>query len=150
VDRVLRESACWVSDVGSHDHPDYRAEHAFYRVLRQPGAGLDHRARAFLAVAVALRYEAGADAGYLASARLLLDPAGSRRAEVLGAALRLAYTLSAGTLELLEATSLERRGRRLVLRLVEGGGVFRGESVQRRIEVLAAALGLEAAVEVAG
>jgi exopolyphosphatase/guanosine-5'-triphosphate,3'-diphosphate pyrophosphatase len=101
-------------------------------------------------VAVALRYEAGADAGYLASARLLLDPAGSRRAEVLGAALRLAYTLSAGTLELLEATSLERRGRRLVLRLVEGGGVFRGESVQRRIEVLAAALGLEAAVEVAG
>ncbi|MFA6108099.1 MAG: Ppx/GppA family phosphatase [Candidatus Latescibacterota bacterium] len=149
-DRILRESACWVSDVGSHDHPDYRAEHAFYRVLRQPGAGLDHRARAFLAVAVALRYEAGIDAGYLASARLLLDPSGARRAEALGTALRLAYTLSAGTPELLAATSLERRGHRLVLRLVEGAGVFRGESVLRRTEILAAALGLEAAVEVAG
>src|SRR3712207_6592883 len=24
--RVLREAACWISDLASHDHPDYRAE----------------------------------------------------------------------------------------------------------------------------
>ena len=146
-DRVLRLAACWVSDVGSHDHPDYRAEHAFYRVLRHPGAGLDHRARAFLAVATALRYEAGADAPYLTTARPLMDAADARRAEVLGAAFRLAYTLSAGTPALLGAATLERRGRRLVLRLTAGSGVFSGESVLRRAEALAAALGLEAAVE---
>ena len=147
---ALRAAACWASDIGSHDHPDYRAEHAYFRVLRQPGVGLDHHARAFLALAVALRYEAGPDAGFLQAARVLLDVAAVRRAEVLGAALRLAYTLSGGTPELLAGTALERSAGRLVLRLTEGSGVFAGESVLRRVEALAAALGLEAAVEVAG
>jgi exopolyphosphatase/guanosine-5'-triphosphate,3'-diphosphate pyrophosphatase len=66
----------------------------------------------------------------------------------LGAAFRLAYTLSGGTPILLAGTALERRGGRLILRLVEGGGVFAGESVLRRLEALAAALGLEASVQV--
>lgn len=149
-DTALRAAACWVSDIGSHDHPDYRAEHAYFRVLRQPGVGLDHHARAFLALAVALRYEAGPDVAYLQAARVLLDVAAVRRAEILGAALRLAYTLSGGTPELLAGTALERRGGRLALRLVEGSGVFAGESVLRRVEALAAVLGLEAAVEIAG
>ncbi|MBR0671944.1 Ppx/GppA family phosphatase [Roseomonas soli] len=146
----LRAAACWVSDTGSHDHPDYRAEHAYFRVLRQAGAGLDHHERAFLALAVALRYDAAPDAAFLQAARVLLDVAVVRRAETLGAALRLAYTLSGGTPELLAGTALERSGGRLVLRLVEGSGVFAGESVMRRVEALAAVLGLEAVVEVAG
>ena len=149
-DAAMRAAACWASDIGSHDHPDYRAEHAYFRVLRQPGVGLDHHARAFLALAVALRYEAGPDVAFLQAARVLLDVAAVRRAEVLGAALRLAYTLSGGTPELLAGTGLERNGGRLVLRLVEGSGVFAGESVLRRVEALAATMGLEAAVEVAG
>lgn len=148
-DAGLRIAACWTSDIGSHDHPDYRAEHSYFRVLRQPGAGLDHHARAFLALAVALRYEAAADASFLQSARVLLDVPAVRRAEVLGAALRLAYTLSGGTPELLAGTELERQGGRLILRLIEGSGVFAGESVLRRVEALAATMGLEAAVEVA-
>jgi exopolyphosphatase/guanosine-5'-triphosphate,3'-diphosphate pyrophosphatase len=146
---ALRAAACWASDIGSHDHPDYRAEHAYFRVLRQPGVGLDHHHRAFLALAVALRYEAAPDAAFLAAARVLLDVAAVRRAEVLGAALRLAYTLSGGTPDLLAGTALERSGGRLVLRLVTGSGVFAGESVLRRVEALAATVGLEAAVEVA-
>jgi exopolyphosphatase/guanosine-5'-triphosphate,3'-diphosphate pyrophosphatase len=149
-DAALRIAACWASDIGSHDHPDYRAEHSYFRVLRQPGVGLDHHARAFLALAVALRYEAAADATYIQAARVLLDIPAVRRAETLGAALRLAYTLSGGTPELLAGTEIERRGGRLILRLVEGTGVFAGESVLRRVEALAAVLGLEAAVEVAG
>ena len=149
-DAALRIAACWASDIGSYDHPDYRAEHAYFRVLRQPGVGLDHHARAFLALTVALRYEPGPDAAYIQAARVLLDVAAVRRAEILGAALRLAYTLSGGTPELLAGTEIERRGGRLMLRLVEGTGVFAGESVLRRVEALAATLGLEAAVEVAG
>ncbi|MBX6374848.1 MAG: Ppx/GppA family phosphatase, partial [Acetobacteraceae bacterium] len=148
-ERALRAAACWVSDIGSHDHPDYRAEQAFLRVLRQPGVGLDHHARAFLALVVALRYEAEPDAPWLATSRTLLDAAAVRRAEMLGAALRLAYTLSGGTPALLAGTALVRRGGRLVLRLVEGSGVFAGESVVRRVEALGAAFGLETTVEVA-
>ena len=145
---ALRRAACGVSDTGSHDHPDYRAEQAFLRVLRQPGVGLDHHARAFLALTVALRYDAE-DAGLLAPARSLLSPAAQLRAERLAAALRLAFTLSGGTPALLAGTALAPAGGRLALRLVEGSGVFAGEGVRRRVDALAAAMGLEAVVEVA-
>jgi len=147
--RRLREAACWMSDIGSHDHPEFRAEQAFLRVLRQPGIGLDHHARAFLALTTAMRYEAEADSGFLRPARLLLDVASTHRAEVLGVALRLAYTLSAGTPDLLAGTALVIAGSRLILRLREDSGVFAGESVMRRLDRLAQALGLEAATEAA-
>jgi exopolyphosphatase/guanosine-5'-triphosphate,3'-diphosphate pyrophosphatase len=147
--RRLRCCACWLSDIGSHDHPEYRAQQSFLRVLEQPGVALDHRARAFLALAIAGRYDAAPGLALLASARGLLDHADTRVAEALGAALRLAYVLSAGTPDLLARTALRVEGARLVLTLA-GGGVFAGESVTRRLDALAGALGLAAMTEVAG
>ena len=147
--RAMREAACWMSDIGSYDHPEYRAEQAYQRVLRQPGVVLDHPTRAFLAITMALRYEAEPDTAFLDPARRLLDLASLRRAEMLGIALRLAYTVSGGTVELLAHTALRRDDTRLVLRLAEGSGVFAGEGVSRRLERLAQAAGLEAATEVA-
>jgi exopolyphosphatase/guanosine-5'-triphosphate,3'-diphosphate pyrophosphatase len=146
--RRLREAACWMSDIGSHDHPEFRAEQTFLRVLRQPGVGLDHHQRAFLALAVAQRYEAEPDAQFLAPARMLLDVSSAQRAQALGAGLDLAYTLSAGTPDLLAATTLRVEGRRLALQLTPCTGVFAGESVLRRLERLAQTLGLEVATEV--
>jgi exopolyphosphatase/guanosine-5'-triphosphate,3'-diphosphate pyrophosphatase len=143
----LRETACWVSDIGSQDHPEYRCEQAFLRVLRQPGVALDHHARAFLAFTLALRYEAEPDTGYLNTARMLLDLSTLRRAEILGLALRLAYTLSGGTAELLAGTALLREPGRLRLCLAQGSGVFSGEAVTRRLERLAQAVGVEAVTE---
>jgi exopolyphosphatase/guanosine-5'-triphosphate,3'-diphosphate pyrophosphatase len=147
--RRMREVACWMSDIGARDHPEFRAEQAFLRVLRQPGVGLDHHSRASLALTVALRYEAEANASYLAPARLLLDVDAAHRAEALGVALRLAYTLSAGTPDLLAGTALQLVGSRLLLVLAEGSGAFAGESVLRRLDRLANALGLEPGTEVA-
>lgn len=145
--RRLREAACWLSDIGSHEHPEYRAEQAFLRVLRQAGIGLDHHARAFLALTMALRYEAPPDAVFLAPARSLLDMHATRRAETLGIALRLAYTLSAGTPQLLAGTSLTIAPERLILGLAEANGVFAGDAVLRRLDRLAQMLGLEAQTE---
>lgn len=139
--RRLREAACWFSDIGSHEHPEYRAEQAFWRVLRQPGVGMDHPARAFLALVVALRYEAEPNAPFLLPFLGLLAPEAIVRATILGCALRLAYTLSAGTPDLLAATRLLVNGS-LVLQLEAGSGVFAGESVTRRLERLALAAGL--------
>jgi exopolyphosphatase / guanosine-5'-triphosphate,3'-diphosphate pyrophosphatase len=145
--RRLRGAACWLSDIGSHEHPEYRAEQAFLRAFRQPGVGVDHHARAFLALTLALRYEAYADASFLAPARTLLDLQAARRAETLGVALRLAYTLCAGTPQLLAGTQLSIAPGRLILALTEAVGVFAGDSVLRRLERLAQMLGLEAETE---
>jgi exopolyphosphatase/guanosine-5'-triphosphate,3'-diphosphate pyrophosphatase len=66
---------------------------------------------------------------------------------LLGYAMRLAYTLSAGTPELLSGTALLVQPGRLVLRLTQGGGAFAGESVLRRLERLALTLELTAVIE---
>lgn len=144
----LREAACWLSDIGCHEHPEYRAEQSFMRVLRQAGMSLDHHARAFLAMTIAVRYEALADANFLAPARALLDMQATKRAETLGTALRLAYTLSAGTPHLLASTGLALSAERLTLRLEAANGVFAGEAVLRRLDSLALMLRREAATHI--
>ncbi len=141
----LRQAACWMSDIGAHEHPEYRAAMTFERVLYSPAA-FDHPTRAFIALALALRYEAEVDAPFLATARALLDPAAIARAELLGVALRLAYTLSAGTHHLLAGATIKLHPGRIVLRL-DGAGVFAGEGVQRRLERVAASLGVAAEVQ---
>lgn len=146
---ALQSAAARISDIGSHDHPEYRAEQAFLRILRLHGVGLDHHMRAFLALTLALRYEAEPTAPFLAQARGLLNAGAVRRAETLGAALRLAFTLSGGVSALLDGTLLRPDGQRLLLRLDEASGVFAGESVLRRLEALALALALDPVVEIA-
>ena len=145
--RRLRQAACWLSDTGSHDHPEYRAEQASARVLRQPGIGVDHYARAWLALCIGLRYDADAAAPFLAGARALLDPSGVRQAEALGHALRLAHSLSAGTPQLLAGTALTIEGDQLRLWLDDGGSAYAGDGMLRRLDGVAQAFGLQATTE---
>ena len=142
----LRAAACWMSDIGSHDHPEYRADQSFWRVLRQPGVAIDHPTRAFLALAVGLRYEAETDVAFLDVARALLTPAALQRATVLGTALRLAYLVSAGTPALLARARLREGAGRLLLGL-DPDGVTTGEGVERRLDRLAATMGLMGGIE---
>lgn len=139
----LRLAACLVSDIGWTEHPDYRADHAFYRVLRLPFAGLTHPERAFLAVVIFVRYGGNPDTMIVAPARSLLDDAALARAEQLGLALRLALMLSGSAPGVLDATQLKLKKQKLELVLPEGGATFSSETVERRLRNLARSLGLE-------
>lgn len=143
----LREAVCWLSDIGSREHPEFRAELAFLRVFRQPGIGLDHHARAFLALAIASRYKPDGEMLFVQPARQMLDTETAHRAEVLGLALRLGYMLSAGTRALLSGSRLRIRDKKVTLDLRPNSGLFAGESVVRRLENLANAMRLDYAVE---
>jgi len=143
----LRREACWMSDVGSYDHPEYRAEQTYQRILRMQGVAFDHGARAFIALALAIRYEAEAGLALLDPSRRLLDEGQFSRAVELGLALRLAYTVCGGAIDLLEGTSIRREGERLVLTLAPGRLAVRGESVRRRLDRLAQAMTLKAEIE---
>ncbi len=136
----LRHAACLLSDIGWAEHPDYRAEHAFLRILRYPFPALDHDERAFLALSAYARYAGTIDSPTTVGARSLASEGQGLRALVLGLALRLAHTLSGGATGLLKRTSLKVSGERLVLTLPEDGSVPSGEAVQRRVDALAKAL----------
>jgi exopolyphosphatase/guanosine-5'-triphosphate,3'-diphosphate pyrophosphatase len=144
-ERRLRLAACLLSDIGWSEHPDYRAEHAFERVLRSPFPGLTHADRARLGIAVFVRYNGDPDDPMVLPICRLLEENGLLRAQVLGLALRLAHTLSGGAPGLLAATRLVVDRDRLTLCLHDP--VFLSEAVERRLAALARCMGLKPKVD---
>jgi len=137
----LRHAVCRLSDIAWRDHPDYRAEQAFDRILRLPIGGIDHEERVFAAAAVAARYAGTMDPVAGAAVLRMIDEADLARALILGLALRLAYSLSGATPRLLARTALRLTGERLSLVLPRNGSIMYGEAVGRRLESLGRALG---------
>jgi len=142
--RRLHRAACWLSDIAWTEHPDYRAEHAFTRALRMPVAAIAHRERAFIASALHTRYGGAADDPVRQAVPYLLDEDAAAEARNLGLALRLAYTLCGGALDLLAQVRLARGSDGVTLELPAEGNLFTGEAVQRRLDALARSLGLSA------
>ncbi len=140
--RRLHRAACWLSDIAWTEHPDYRAAHAFLRCLRMPVGAVDHAERVFIATAVHSRYGGAPDSPIRAATAPLLDDRAAGEARALGLALRLAYTLCGGALDLLADARLVREGDALILELPASGSVLLGEAVQRRLDALGRALGL--------
>jgi exopolyphosphatase / guanosine-5'-triphosphate,3'-diphosphate pyrophosphatase len=142
--RRRHRATCWLSDLAWSEHPDYRARQAFTRSLTMPFAGSTHPDRVFVATALHARYGGPAEDPVKEPTRPLLDDRASQDARTLGAALRLAYTLCAGTIELLSEVRLDRAGDELVLEAPPDSSLFVGETVQRRLDAVARSLGTTA------
>ena len=145
---ALRRAACLLSDVSWTEHPDYRAPHAYQRMLTLPVMGLDHPRRAFLALAVYARYAGEPPKELSALARAAgLPKVDAEQARAVGHALALGYTVAAGRAAALGATALKTSGNKLRLLLPSGSGLYRGDAVQNCLSQLAAALGLAPSTE---
>lgn len=142
-ERRLRIAAAYLSDVAWRAHPDHRGEQAFLRILHAGFAGVTHDERVFLAYAVFARYAGFTDDPLLAEFRRLLTPDAEMRALMIGLALRLAQTLSAGTPGVLAQLKLVPANGRLTLVLPVEWRALNGETIQRRLDVLARAFGLQ-------
>lgn len=140
----LRHAACLVSDIFWNEHPDYRAEQAFLRILRLPFMGVGHRDRAAIALTVFHRYQGDEENPHAQRAMALLDDAALRRCRIAGLSLRLAHTLSGGAPNLLRRTRLVVEGRDLILE-VPDNPAFAIES-DRTFDRLAKVLDCEALV----
>jgi exopolyphosphatase/guanosine-5'-triphosphate,3'-diphosphate pyrophosphatase len=140
--RRLHRAVCWLSDMAWMEHPDYRAEHAFTRSLRMPVGAIDHAERVFIAAALHTRYGGSADDPVRLATAPLLDAPMTAESRALGLALRLAYTLCGGALDLLSDVRLVRDADALILELPEAGSVLLGEAVERRLAALGRALNL--------
>lgn len=143
----IREAACILSDLSWREHPDYRAEHAFFRTLRAPVGGISHPDRSILAVALAVRYGASLDEEFMRGALSLMDESQRAQSLCLGKALRLAYALSAGAPEMLTHTQLLMREHQIVLQLPKARQALLGETVVKRLNSLAQAMEVQAELE---
>jgi exopolyphosphatase / guanosine-5'-triphosphate,3'-diphosphate pyrophosphatase len=144
--RRLHHAACWLSDIAWIDHPDYRAQEAFTRSLRLPLSAITHAGRVFVASVLHTRYGGDADDPIREPTLSLLDPEAAGDVRVLGTALRLAHALTGGRIGLLSDTWLGRDYGRLILEVPRANNLFVGETMQRRLDAVARALGTTAVV----
>jgi exopolyphosphatase/guanosine-5'-triphosphate,3'-diphosphate pyrophosphatase len=114
--------------------------------LRLPFAAITHAERVFVASVLHTRYGGDADDPIREPTRPLLDPGAVGEVRILGSALRLAYALTGGRIELLADTWLGREGARVILEVPSGDSLFLGETIQRRLDSVARAIGVTALV----
>src|ERR1700728_4292774 len=141
-ERRLRHAACLLADIGWRAHPDYRGEQSLNIIAHGGFTGIDHPERAYLALAVFYRYvglimddELSPRLRELASTRMI------DRARVLGAALRLAYVVSAAMPGVLPRTPLAVERQRLTLRLPDEYAALGGERILGRLRALSRLIG---------
>ncbi len=143
-ERRLRHAACLLADIGWRAHPDYRGEQSMNIIAHGGFIGIDHPGRAYLALSVFYRHvglvmddELSPRLRELASTRML------DRARVLGAALRLAYVVSAAMPGVLIHTPLAVERHRLALHLPGEFAALAGERILNRQRALARLIGRE-------
>ncbi len=124
----LRHAACLISDIFWSEHPDYRAEQAFLRILRLPFMGVSHRDRAAIATTVYQRYQPREESVHAQVMAQFLDETALKRCRAVGMALRFGHTLSGGAPGVLSETRLFRENGVLVLEVPQGRPVFEVES----------------------
>lgn len=137
----LRIAAALLSDVAWRTHPDHRGEQAFNRILHAPFGGIDHAGRIFIALAVFARYAGTIEDPVTQPLLALLPPEVAQRALHVGLALRLAHTISAATPGILPRLHLVTDGPSLTLDIPRAQAGLVGETVVRRHDALARALG---------
>jgi exopolyphosphatase/guanosine-5'-triphosphate,3'-diphosphate pyrophosphatase len=143
-ERRLRHAACLLADIGWRAHPDYRGEQSLNIIAHGGFTAIDHPGRAYLALAVFYRHvglvmddELSPRLRELASTRMI------DRARVLGAAMRLAYVVSAAMPGVLPKTRLGVERHRLALRLPGEFAALGGERVLSRLRSLSRLIGRE-------
>jgi exopolyphosphatase/guanosine-5'-triphosphate,3'-diphosphate pyrophosphatase len=144
----LRHAACLLTDIGWRAHPDYRGEQSLNIIAHAAFIGIDHPGRAFLALAASYRH-IGPDEDVSPQIRTLATARMLDRAHILGAAMRLAYVITAAMPGVLPRAPLRCQKDRLVLTLPGELADLANERVHSRMKQLARLIGREGVVKTA-
>ena len=141
----IRRAACLLGDVGWRANPDFRAERGLETGLHGNWVGITAAERAMLGQALYTAFGGGQSP--LADLHRLADEEALCRAVHWGLAIRLAQRLSGGAAVGLRSVQLERADDAVLLRTGGADTDLLGESPERRLKQLAAALGLRYRIE---
>ncbi len=144
-DRRLRHAACLLSDISWRAHPDYRGTQAYDLVANAAFIGVDHPSRAFLALAAAYRHLSNEDF-VTPQSRSLVSARQLDRARILGAAMRVAYNISAAMPGILPRAPMVCERSRVVLTLPADLAPLSSERLQSRMRLFARLIGFDAEI----
>ena len=139
-DKRLRRAACLLSDIAWRAHPDYRAEQSHDSIVNATLIGIDHPSRAYLA----LRHPVGTFRSTRKSgsvSRSLVSARQLDRARILGAAMRVAYIVSAAMPGVLPRAPMTLDGGKVTVSLPPELVSLNSERLQSRLKQFARLIG---------
>lgn len=145
-EKRLAHAACLLADIGWRAHPDYRGEQSLNIIAHAGFVGVDHPGRVFIALSVYFRHVGLIDDELSPRIRELASSRIIDRARVLGAAMRVAYLVSAAMPGVLPRTPLKVERGKLTLRLPADLAALAGDRVFARLRQLARLIGREPAM----
>ena len=141
---LLQTAICRLADIGARMHPDHRAEISFNLALYAPFAGLSHKERVALALAIYHRYAGTGTPPSTTLIMRIIDEDMRAWATAIGLGLRCASAVSARTASLLQRTSLFIDKGTIMLDAKKEDSLLLTSAPGRRLRDLADALGLQA------
>jgi exopolyphosphatase/guanosine-5'-triphosphate,3'-diphosphate pyrophosphatase len=147
-ERRLRHAACLLGDIGWRAHPDYRGEQSMNIIANGAFIAVDHPGRAYLALSVYFRHAGLSEEELSPRLRELATTRALDRARVLGAAMRVAYILTAGQSGVLPKTPLQVKRGKLVLRLPGRYAKLAHERLANRLRQLARLVGRDPLIDI--
>ncbi len=147
-ERRLRHAACLLGDIGWRAHPDYRGEQSMNIIAHGAFVAIDHPGRAYLALSVYFRHMGLSEEDLSPRLRELATTRMLDRARVLGAAMRVAYILTAGQSGVLKKTPMQVKRGKLTLKLPGKYAKLASDRLAGRLRQLARLVGRDPAIEV--
>jgi exopolyphosphatase/guanosine-5'-triphosphate,3'-diphosphate pyrophosphatase len=146
-ERRLRHAACLLGDIGWRAHPDYRGEQSMNVIANGAFIAIDHPSRAYLALSVYFRHAGLSEQELSPRLRELATTRMLDHARILGAAMRVAYILTAGQSGVLPKTPMQVKRGKLVLKLSGRYAKLAHERLSNRVRQLARLIGREAVID---
>jgi exopolyphosphatase / guanosine-5'-triphosphate,3'-diphosphate pyrophosphatase len=146
-ERRLRHAGCLLGDIGWRAHPDYRGEQSMNIIAHGAFTAIDHPGRAYLALSAYFRHAGLSEDELSPRLRELATTRILDRARVLGAAMRVAYILTAGQGGVLPKTPMQVRRGNLVLRLPGKFAKLESDRLFSRLRQLARLIGRDPVIE---
>ncbi|VAW15312.1 Exopolyphosphatase [hydrothermal vent metagenome] len=143
-ERRWREAACFLSDIGWRNHPDYRGEQSVDLVAYGALSGISHGGRAFLAEALSVRYVGLKRKQRLHGLGELMSDEQLFRARMIGAVLRVAYALSGAIPHVLPRIRFQNINGKAELVLPADFSFLNGSRLESHLAQLARHMGFDA------
>jgi exopolyphosphatase/guanosine-5'-triphosphate,3'-diphosphate pyrophosphatase len=144
----LRHTGCLLADIGWRAHPDYRGEQSLNLIAHGAFAAIDHPGRAYLALSIYFRHVGLNEEELSPRLREIATPHILDRARVLGAAMRVAYILTAGHGGVLPNTPMRVKRGKLILHLPGKYAGLVSDRLANRLRQLGRLVGREAGIEI--
>jgi exopolyphosphatase/guanosine-5'-triphosphate,3'-diphosphate pyrophosphatase len=146
-ERRLRHAACLLADTSWRAHPDYRGEQSLNIIMHSALIGIDHAGRAFLALCAAYRHLLNDDVSPML--RAVVSQPVVDRARIIGAAMRVAYIVSAAMPGILPRAPIRCAKAKVILTLPRSFADLASERLYNRLKQFAKLVDREPVIVIA-